>query len=62
MKEKTKKMWTHKLSSPVYKYVRNIYKGSGKTFGEVAAQARRFESEMDAWSEDLDLREDQQDE
>lgn len=48
-------MWTHKLSSSVYEYVRNTYKGSGKTFGEVAAQARRFESEMDAWNEELDL-------
>ena len=47
-------MWTHELSSSVYKYVRNIYKGSGKTFGEVAARARRFESEMNAWNEELD--------
>jgi hypothetical protein len=50
-------MWTHELSSSVYKYVRNIYKGSGKTFGEVAAQARRFESNMNAWIDTLEARE-----
>ena len=48
-------MWTHELSSSVYKYVRSIYKGSGETLGNIAAQARRFESEMDAWNEKVDL-------
>ena len=57
MKEKTKKMWTHELSSSVYVYVRSTYKGSGETLGNIATQARRFESEMDAWNVELDLRE-----
>ena len=57
MKEKTKKMWAHELSSSVYEYVRGAYKGSGETLGNIAAQARRFESEMDAWNEELDLKE-----
>ena len=47
-------MWTHKLSSSIYEYVRSAYKGSGETLGNIAAQARRFESEMNAWYEELD--------
>lgn len=50
-------MWTHELSSSVYVYVRSTYKGSGETLGNIATQARRFESEMDAWNVELDLRE-----
>ncbi len=47
-------MWTHKLSSSIYEYVRGAYKGSGETLGNIAAQARRFESDMNAWYEELD--------
>jgi len=37
------------LSSSVYIYVLRMCKGSGKTLGEIAAQARVFESGMYAW-------------
>ncbi len=47
-------MWTHKLSSSIYEYVRGAYKGSDETLGNIAAQARRFESNMNAWYEELD--------
>jgi hypothetical protein len=46
-----------KLSSSVYRYVLGIYKGSGETLGNIAAQARSFESEMDTWNEEMNLRE-----
>ena len=46
-----------KLSPSIYRYVMGIYKRSGETLGNIAAQARRFESEMGAWNEELDLRE-----
>jgi hypothetical protein len=55
-------MWGHELSSLVYEYVRGAYKGSGETLGNIAAQARRFESEMNAFLNELEAREDQQDE
>ena len=47
-------MTQQKLSSSVYEYVRRAYKGSGKTLGEIAAQARRFESDMNAWYNELE--------
>ena len=37
------------LSSSVYGYVLRMSRGSGKTLGEIAAQARVFESGMYAW-------------
>jgi len=52
--EGTKKMTKQTLSSSVYEYVRRAYKGSGETLGNIAAQARRFESDMNAWYEELD--------
>jgi hypothetical protein len=42
------------LSSSVYEYVRRAYKGSGETLGNIAAHARRFELDMNAWYEELD--------
>ena len=42
------------LSSSVYTYVCGVYKSSGETLGNIAAQARRFESDMNAWYEELD--------
>ena len=54
-------MWAHELSSPIYEYVQGVCKGSGETLGNIAAQARTFESEMNAWNEDLDVREDLED-
>ena len=45
------------LSSSIYQYVRSVCKGSGKTLGEIAAQARKFESEMNAWLDELEVKE-----
>ena len=47
-----------KLSPSVYGYVLGVYKGTGKKLGEMAAQARIFESEMNAFLDGLDARED----
>jgi len=61
MKEGIKKMLAHELSSPVYEYVRSIYKGSGETLGSIAAQARSFESDMNAYFDELKRKEDLED-
>ena len=61
MKEETKKMNTKKLSSSVYEYVRGVYKGSGETLGNIAAQAKLFELDMNAFLDGLDVREDRED-
>jgi hypothetical protein len=50
-------MTTKKLSSSVYVYVRGAYKGSGETLGNIAAQARKFESNMNAFIDGLEARE-----
>lgn len=42
-------MTTKKLSLPIYEYILGVYKGSGETLGNIAAQARVFESEMNAF-------------
>jgi hypothetical protein len=42
------------LSSSVYTYVCGVYKGSGETLGNIAAQARIFESDMNAWYNELE--------
>ena len=56
-KEGTKKMTQQNLSSSVYEYVRRAYKGSGETLGNIAAQARIFESDMNAWYDKLEKKE-----
>ena len=61
MKEETKKMNTKKLSSSVYEYVRGVYKGSGETLGNIAAQARTFELDMNAFLDELNCMEDRED-
>ena len=50
-----------KLSPSVYQYVRSVYKGTGKKLGEIAAQARIFESDMNAWICRLDILEAKED-
>ena len=50
-----------KLSLPVYEYVRGVYKHSGETLGNIAAQARSFESDMNAFLDKLELREGRED-
>ncbi|RCV65286.1 hypothetical protein C5S53_04555 [Methanophagales archaeon] len=51
----TKEMISRELSLSVYEYVRRVYKGSGETLGNIAAQARIFESGMNAWYNELDM-------
>ena len=45
----------HKELSPsIFRYVMGVYKGSGETLGNIAAQARKFESDMRAWYNELE--------
>jgi hypothetical protein len=45
-----KEMHTSKPLTPsIFQYVRRQFKGCGKTLGEIAAQARHFEAELNAW-------------
>ena len=48
---------TNELSSSVYEYVCGVYKGSGETLGNIAAQARKFESGINAFLDRLDVME-----
>ena len=50
-----------KLSPSIYEYVRGAYKGTGKKLGEIAAQAKLFESEMNAWNCRLEVTEARED-
>jgi len=54
-------MNTQKLSPSVYGYVLGVYKGSGKMLGEIAAQARTFESNMNAWIDMIEVMEGRED-
>lgn len=55
-------MRTHNLSLPIFQYVRGVYKGQGKALGEIASEARSFESDLNCWNEKLDLKEGFEDE
>jgi DNA-binding MarR family transcriptional regulator len=46
-----------KLSSTIYTYVVELYKGKGKSLGEIASEARVFESDMSAWIDMIEARE-----
>ena len=48
-------MRTHELSLSIFQYVRGVYKGKGKSLGEIASEARSFEFELNCWNEELDL-------
>lgn len=37
------------LSLPIYRYVSGVYKGCGKSLGEIASEARSFEEDMNYW-------------
>ena len=50
-------MNTQELSLPIYQYVRSIYKGKGLGLGKIASHARIFESDMNAFIDELELRE-----
>jgi len=50
-----------KLSPSTYEYVRGAYKGRGKTLGEIAAHARKFESDMIAFLDELNCKEGRED-
>jgi hypothetical protein len=45
------------LSPSVFTYVLGAFKGSGKNLGEVAAQARQFEAELNAWMDVVERKE-----
>jgi DNA-binding MarR family transcriptional regulator len=47
----------HNLSLSIYQYVRGLYKGTGKSLGEIAAEARIFESDMNTFIDDLEAME-----
>ena len=49
------------LSLPVYEYVQGVYKHSGETLGTIAAQARSFESDMNAFLDELNCKEGRED-
>lgn len=51
-------MNTRKLDLPIYRYVREIYKGKGKSLGEIASEARSFESDLVCWIDRLEAKED----
>lgn len=46
-----------KLSLSIYQYVRGLYKGTGKAFGEIASEARSFESDLNCWIDMIEARE-----
>jgi len=57
-REEEKEMHTSKPLTPsIFRYVMGAFKGSGKTLGEVAAHARQFENEMNAWIDMVDAKE-----
>ena len=47
----------HELSPSIYEYVRGVYKGKGLGLGEIASHARTFESDMNAFIDELVFRE-----
>jgi len=53
MKEVTKMKTTNELSSSVYEYVCGVYKGKGLGLGEIASEARKFESGMNTFLDGL---------
>ena len=57
VRRETKEMMTKQLSPSIYEYVRGLYKGSGETLGNIAAHARTFEFNMNAWIDGLEARE-----
>jgi hypothetical protein len=46
-----------KLSPTIYRYVLGVYKGCGKSLGEIAADARDFESDLNVYIDLLEARE-----
>jgi hypothetical protein len=50
-------MSTHELSPLVYVYILGVFKGSGETLGNIAAHARIFESDMNAFIDELEFKE-----
>jgi hypothetical protein len=50
-------MNTKKLSPSIYGYVLGVYKGSGEMLGNIASQARIFESDLNAWIDMIEIRE-----
>jgi hypothetical protein len=46
-----------KLSLPIYEYVGGLYKGKGKSLGEIASEARSFELDLNCWIDMIEARE-----
>lgn len=54
---------TENLSpSTVEMFVGGAYKGSDKTLGEIVTLAEQYETELNAWNDELNRREDLEDE
>jgi hypothetical protein len=47
----------HNLSLSIYQYVRGLYKGKGKSLGEIASEARSFELDLNVWIDVLESKE-----
>jgi hypothetical protein len=47
----------HNLSLSIYQYVRGLYKGTGKSLGEIASEARIFEFDMNNFLDMLEFEE-----
>lgn len=48
---------TDELSPSTIEYVREVYKGSDKTLGEIVTQAKQYENELNAFIDGLEERE-----
>ena len=47
----------HKLSPSIYQYGIGVYKGKGKALGEIAAEARSFEADLNLWIDMIESKE-----
>jgi hypothetical protein len=50
-------MRTHELTSSIYQYVVGVFKGKGKALGEIASEARSFESDLNCWIDMIESKE-----
>jgi hypothetical protein len=44
----------HNLSLPIYRYVSGAYKGTGKSLGGIASEARSFEKDLNCGIDELE--------
>lgn len=50
-------MRTHELSPSIFRYVMAVFKGKGKALGEIASEARSFESDLNCWIDMIEAEE-----